>query len=152
MGSRAIIGLALGAIVVVGLTGCQGTINGGYTRVQAKSDVASWSAEAESAVSSPTPTTAIKADGYITCRTDNGLFPTSFEWRTITDVSVPLADQPKATRAIVGAFSNDDWAAHEASGISTLTGPTGEKRKGAITVQTAGPTALSVSVVSACYQ
>jgi hypothetical protein len=136
---------ALAIVAVAGLTGCQAA--GSFTRVAAEADTARWTTDAVRAAGSPDSTTKLSA--FEACRSDAGFFTTTYEWRKITNVSVPQASQPKETAAIASAFVAIGWRESEPRGLVTLTG-TG-KRKGLITVQTAGSSALAIKVLSPCY-
>jgi hypothetical protein len=143
---------AAAAVLLSCLTGCQATGPGSFARPAAQADVAAWTLDAIRAVGSPAPAATTKLSGFETCRTDTGYFATSTQWRTITDVAVPLARQAAATSAIETAFTAKGWHTARSSGLVTMAGPSGERRKGLIKIQTAGSSELEVAVMSPCYK
>jgi hypothetical protein len=143
--------LILVAVLLLCLTGCQTVSAGSFTRTLARADVASWTRQAVDAVKSPPPAGSTKSDAFETCRSDNGYFTTLYQWRTITNVDVPLAQQPAATRAIEKSFQSRGWTVSHPTGLVSLAGPRAAKRRGLITIQTAGDSQLAISVISPCY-
>jgi hypothetical protein len=141
--------LVLAALVLLCLTGCQAAPAGAFTRTVARADVATWTRQAIRAASSPRAST--KSDAFETCRSDAGFFTTSYEWRTITNLAVPLSDQKAATDAIEHSFEASGWAVSRPTGIVAIAGPKGSKLKGLITIQTAGDSQLAIAVMSPCY-
>jgi hypothetical protein len=142
-----ILAAALAIVAITGLTGCQAA--GSFTRVAAEADTATWTAQAVKAAGSPAPAATTKLSAFEACRSDAGFFTTTYEWRTITNVAVPLASQPQASAAIVASFEASGWRASGPNRFISLTG-TG-KRKGLITLQSAGDSALAITVKSPCY-
>jgi hypothetical protein len=143
--------LILPAVLLLCLTGCQAAA-GSFTRTLATADVANWTRQAVDAVTSPPPSASTKLDAFETCRSDTGFFTMSYQWRTITNVGVPLARQSAATRAIENSFEAGGWTVSHPGGLVSLAGPKAGKLKGLITIQTAGDSQLSISVVSPCYE
>jgi hypothetical protein len=141
--------IVLAALALVSLSGCQAVTSGGFTRVSAQADVDGWTHEAEIALKSPTA--GVRASGYETCRTDRGFFTTSWEWRTITNLSVPAARQSAAISTLTAAFTATGWTRSNPAGLVTLTGPTGERRRGLIRLENGGASTLIISVISPCY-
>ncbi|HEX4444684.1 MAG TPA: hypothetical protein VHZ81_14030 [Galbitalea sp.] len=152
MTRRSSLALAVvGALALGSLAGCQATTPGSFTRALAQADTAKWTKQAVNAAASSAPTATTKLSGFEACRSDTGFFTTSDEWRTITDIAVSSAQQEAATAAIAGAFTKSGWTETRPRGLVTLKGGATGKRKGLITVQTAGPTALAITVESGCY-
>jgi hypothetical protein len=151
MGRRVVAAVALALVIAISLAGCQAVTKGSMTRTLAQSDVAAWTRQAVAATSEPPPSTITKLNAFDACRSDTAYFSTSFQWRTITNIDVPLARQAAATRAIASAFELRHWRAVSSAGLLTITGPTTSKLRGLITVQTAGSSQLAISVVSPCY-
>lgn len=143
---------AAAAVLLVGLTGCQAIAPGSFARPAAQADVTAWTRDAIKAVGSPAPSATTKLSGFETCRTDTGYFATSTQWRTITDVAVAQARQAAATSAIETAFRAKGWKTTRSSAFVTIAGPSGERRKGLIKIQTAGSSLLEVAVMSPCYK
>jgi hypothetical protein len=150
VGKRAV---AVGAIAVLALlllAGCQSVPPGTFVRAQAQADVAGWTHDARDAAGSPVARTT--ADGYETCRTDTAYFSTSFQWRTITNLSVSASRQAAATSAISAAFVKNGWVETKSSGLVTLAGPHDASRRGILRIETAGSSQLAVSAISPCYR
>jgi hypothetical protein len=145
---RALPVAAVAAVILFALAGCQAT-PGAFLRASAQADVVAWTKTAESAAGSPTAT--IRFDGYEKCRTDNGFFTMTFQWRTITDLAVASSEQSSVTADISREFSADGWAVKAAQGLVTITGPTSDSHRGLVQIQTAGDSQLAVSVTSPCY-
>jgi hypothetical protein len=146
---RAIAATLMAIVLGCGLAGCQQAGPGSFTRTVAQADVAAWT---KGAVEAAHPSnSATKLSAFETCRSNTAYFATTFQWRTITNVDVSASDQPAATRAIEAAFERANWKLSLPGGLVTLTGPDDQKRRGLITIQTAGPTQLAISVVSPCY-
>jgi hypothetical protein len=136
--------------VVAALAGCASAPAASFGRPQAQADVSRWTAEALRAVGSATaPRTTV--NGFEACRTDNGFFTTTFQWRTGTEVAVAQPGQAVATAAIVTAFERAGWKVSVSRGFTTLSGPGGARRRGVVQVQTAGPSGLAIEVISPCY-
>ena len=150
MTRRSKLALALVGVVAVGcLAGCQATTPGSVTRAVAQADAAKWTKQAVNATASRAATT--KTNGFEACRSDSGYFTTSYEWRTITDIAVSSSHQAAATAAIAAAFARSGWKVSRPGGLVTLQGGGTGRRTGLITVQTAGPTGLAITVKSGCY-
>jgi hypothetical protein len=137
------------ALALAGLSGCQAEGSGGFTRAGAQTDVDRWTRQAEAALGSPTA--SIRASGFETCRTDHSYFTTSFEWRTITNLSVPAAQQSAAISTVSAVFAANGWVRSTPGGLVTLTGPTTQRRRGLIRLETGGASTLVIAVLSACY-
>ena len=136
--------------VIACLAGCASASASSFSRAKARADVAQWTGEAEHALrSASAPRTTVS--GFLSCRSDTGILPTTFQWRTGTDVAVTQPRQAEATAAIVSAFEKDGWKVSAGRGFTTLTGPGGAKRKGLVQIQTAGPDGLAIQVISPCY-
>jgi hypothetical protein len=145
---RALASLGVVALTVTVLAGCAATANGNPARTAAEADTTQWIRDAASAIS-PTPASEVKSSGYENCRTDHGYFVTKSEWRTVAQLTVPMADQAAATKAIATSFTAKGWSPKTTAGILTLTGPKGDR--GQIRVETGGATDLDVAALSACY-
>ena len=140
----------MGILLCLGLlTACQATAPGSFTGAVAQADAAKWTKQAVRAAASPAATT--KLNGFEACRSDTGFFTTTSEWRRITDIAVSLSQQDAAIDAIAAAFTKSGWTETRPRGLVTLQGGGSGKRRGLITVQTAGPTALAITVKSGCY-
>jgi len=149
MRKRVVGGVILSALALGGLSGCQAVAPGGFTRATAQADVAGWTHDAQKALGSPAA--SIRANDFETCRTDHSYFSTSFEWRTITNLSVPAARQAAAIRTLASAFVASGWVRSNPDGLVTLTGPTDARRRGLIRVEYGGASTLVLSVLSPCY-
>jgi hypothetical protein len=130
------------------LTGCQAA--GSFTRANAQADAATWTKSVVAASGSPASAATTKFNGFEACRTDRGFFTTTSQWRTVTDIAMPLSHQPASTTAIARSFVASGWKESRPRGLVTLKGGGGQRR-GLITVQTAGPTGLAITVESGCY-
>ena len=149
MAVRRILVGVVAIVVITMLAGCS-EASASFNRPQAQADVSQWTSQATAAVSSASaPRTTVS--GFETCRTDNGFFTTTFQWRTGTVVAVVQSRQAAATAAIVNAFAGNGWKVSVKLGLTTLSGPGDAKRKGLVQVQTAGPTGLAIQVISPCY-
>jgi hypothetical protein len=148
MGKRAVSAVAVAALALAMLSGCEAK-PGAFVRSSAQADVAAWTQDARSAIGSPVAT--VKFDGFQTCRTDTGYFATRFQWHTVTNLAVPASRQTAEVAAISRSFAAMGWRPKSAAGIVTITGPAAAARRGIVLVQTAGATQLAVAVTSPCY-
>jgi hypothetical protein len=151
MARRVLVATAIAVVVALLVAGCQATGPGAFTRSDAQADVARWTAQAEDAISDPAPTAQPTLNAFDVCRSDQGYFATTYQWRTVTTIDVPAARQAGAIRAIETAFTGHQWRATVSRGIVALTGPRSAKRRGFITLQTDGASQLSIAVISPCY-
>jgi hypothetical protein len=143
------VAVLLVALALASLSGCSAVTSGGFTSADARTAVAAWTHEAETTLGSPTA--SVRASGYETCRTDHGFFTTSWEWRTITNLSVPAASQTSAISTVSTAFTASGWVRSNPRGLVTLTGPTNERRRGLVHIETGGASTLVIWVISPCY-
>jgi hypothetical protein len=137
------------ALTVVSVAGCQSITPGTLTRTQAQTDVAAWTRDAETALGSPT--SAVRFDGYETCRSDHGYFTTSSEWRTVTSLGVPRPRQSAAISTLSAAFVGRTWSTATSSTLVRLSGPKGARHLGLIEIERGGAATLVITVISPCY-
>jgi hypothetical protein len=139
---------AIAAALVLGLAGC--STSTGYNRTDAKADVAKWLHNVESSADSGQATP--RSDTFITCNADHAYFVTTWQWRTVAQLTVPKAKQDAALADIRSAFESSHWTASTSGEGLTLTGPATKDGRGQILVAPDDADAVvTISVTSACY-
>ncbi|HEY2644519.1 MAG TPA: hypothetical protein VGI56_12270 [Galbitalea sp.] len=138
---------AVGVAAILVLAGC--SASSGYHRTDAKADVATWVHDAES--SAAPRQSKVKADYFIACDADHAYFVTTWQWRTIAELTLPKSRQAEAISEIKSAFEASRWKSETNGDVLTLTGPLTDDGRAQIIVQPDDQSGLSVIVTSACY-
>jgi hypothetical protein len=139
--------IAVGVATVLVLAGCSAPSK--YNRTDAQADVATWLHDVET--SAAPRSSAIKANYFISCDADHAYFVTTWQWRTVSEFTVPQSQQDGAIAAIKSAFEASRWKSEATGNALTLTGPLTDDGRAEVLVQPDGKSSLSVVVTSACY-
>jgi hypothetical protein len=137
----------IAAALVLGLAGC--STSTGYNRTDAKADVAKWLQNVESSADSGHATP--KSETFIACSADHAYFVTTWQWRTVAQLTVPKAKQDAALAAIRSAFESSHWTSSTSGEGLTLTGPVTDDGRAQILVAPDNDAVVTISVTSACY-
>jgi hypothetical protein len=138
---------AIAAALVLGLAGCSAST--GYNRTDAKADVAKWLQNVESTADSGHATP--RSETFITCNADHAYFVTTWQWRTVAQLTVPKAKQDAVLADIRSAFESSHWTSSTSDTVLTLTGPATDDGRAQILVAPDDNALVTISVTSACY-
>ena len=138
---------AVGVAAILVLAGCSAPTR--YNRTDAQADVATWVHDVKA--SAAPRHSAVKANYFISCDADHAYFVTTWQWRTVSELTVPKSQQADAISAIKSAFEASRWKSETNGDVLTLTGPQTDDGRAQIIVQPDDQSGLSVVVTSACY-